>query len=99
MRRKLQLTIETHQLLVIKKARHLTQGWCSECARDVPLIEPEEAAVLPVSVREPSIDGWKQALFISPNRRKDGCSSVSVHYSTRVESNQLRCVPPGRRTS
>jgi hypothetical protein len=46
MKRRVQLTIETHQLLVISRATGSIQGWCSECARDVPLIRPEEAAVL-----------------------------------------------------
>ena len=46
MKRKIQLTIETHQLLVIKRTKGSTQSWCGECAGDVPLIRPEEAAVL-----------------------------------------------------
>jgi hypothetical protein len=46
MKRKVQLTIETHQLLVISRTKGSTQGWCSECAGDVPWIKPEEAAVL-----------------------------------------------------
>jgi len=46
MRRKVQVTIETRQLLVVSRAQGSIQGWCSECANDVPLIRPEEAAVL-----------------------------------------------------
>ena len=46
MKRKVQLTIETHQLLVISRATGSSQSWCNECAKDVPLIKPEEAAVL-----------------------------------------------------
>src|SRR5437588_12955506 len=44
-----------------------------------------------MSVRARSIDAWKRAWFTSPNRRKDGCLSASVHYLMKVESNQLRC--------
>ena len=46
MKRKIQFTVETHQLLVVRRAKGSIQGWCSECANDVPLIRPEEAAVL-----------------------------------------------------
>lgn len=46
MKRRIQLTVETHQLLVISRTKGSTQGWCSECAGHVPLIKPEEAAVL-----------------------------------------------------
>jgi len=46
MKRKIQFTVETHQLLVINRTNGSTLGWCSECAGNVPLIKPEEAAVL-----------------------------------------------------
>ena len=46
MKKKIQLTVETHELLVIKRAKNLTQTWCGECAGHVPLIRPEAAAVL-----------------------------------------------------
>src|SRR5258705_10670677 len=46
MKRKIRLTVETHQLLVISRTKGSIQGWCSECAGDVPLVKPEEAAVL-----------------------------------------------------
>ena len=46
MKKKIQLTVETHELLVIKRAKNLTQTLCCECAGDVPLIRPEAAAVL-----------------------------------------------------
>ena len=46
MKRNIQLTVETHQLLVINRTKGSTLGWCSECAGNVPLIKPEEAAVL-----------------------------------------------------
>src|SRR6266540_4656720 len=41
MKRKIQLTIETHQLLIISRAKGSTQGWYSECAGNGPLIKPE----------------------------------------------------------
>jgi len=46
MKRKIQVTIETRQLLVVKKMNGVSQGRCTECGGDVPLIRPEEAAVL-----------------------------------------------------
>lgn len=60
MKRKIQLTVETHELLVIKKTKGSTQGWCSECAGDVPLVRPEEAAVL-ARVSPRMIYAWVEA--------------------------------------
>jgi hypothetical protein len=60
MKRKIELTIETHQLLVIKRTKGLTQGWCSECAGHIPLVKPEEAAVL-ASVSPRTIYAWVEA--------------------------------------
>jgi hypothetical protein len=60
MKRKIQLTIETHQLLVIKRTKDSTQGWCNECAGHVSLIKPEEAAVL-ASVSPRTIYAWVEA--------------------------------------
>jgi hypothetical protein len=45
-KKKIQLTVETRELLVIKRTKNLTRTWCGECAGHVPLIKPEEAAVL-----------------------------------------------------
>ena len=92
MRRKVQLTIETHKLLVIKKARDLTQGWCSECARDVPLIKPEEAAVLP-GVSPRTIYRRVEAGFVYFAESPEGwlliCLS-SLLDESRIESTPLR---------
>jgi hypothetical protein len=63
MKRKIQLTVETHQMLVISKATGSTQGWCSECARNVPLIKPEEAAVL-ASVSSRTIYAWVETGYV-----------------------------------
>jgi len=46
MKRKVQVTIETRQLLIVKKMNGVSQRRCSECVGHIPLIRPEQAAVL-----------------------------------------------------
>ncbi len=38
--------IETTETWVIRRRRYFIRGWCGECAREVSLLVPEEAARL-----------------------------------------------------
>ena len=60
MKRKVQLTIETHELLVIKRTTALAQDRCGECGGQIPLIKQEEAAVV-AGVNSQTIDAWVEA--------------------------------------
>jgi excisionase family DNA binding protein len=60
MKRKILLTVETHQLLVISRTKGLTEGRCGECAGDVLLMRPEEAAAL-AGVSPRTIYAWVEA--------------------------------------
>jgi hypothetical protein len=88
MRRKIQLTVETHQLLVISRTKGSTQGWCSECAGDVPLIKPEEAAVL-AGVSPRTIYRRVEAGFVHFAESPEGWLLICL--SSLLESNQPRC--------
>ena len=41
-----QITIETHQLTVVRSANRAVRVRCEECARQVSMVPPEEAAML-----------------------------------------------------
>jgi hypothetical protein len=68
-------------LLIISRTKGSSQGWCSECAGQVPLITLEEAAVV-AGVGPQMIDAWVDAgcvhfilslllgLSLSPQREK-----------------------------
>ena len=91
MRRKIQLTVETHQLLVIKRAKNLTQTWCGECAGHVPLIRPEEAAVL-AGVSSRTIYRRVEAGLVHFAESPEGWLLVclgSLLDETRIESTPL----------
>jgi hypothetical protein len=97
MKRKVQVTIETRQLLIVRKMNGVSQGWCSECAGHVPLIRPEEAAVL-AGVSPQMIDAWMDAGLVhfieSPEEPLLICLS-----SLLDESRINPAAPLGRSTS
>jgi len=71
MKRKVQVTIETRQLLIVKKMNGVSQLWCSECVGDVPLIRPEQAAVL-AGVSPQMIDAWMDAGLVHFTESPEG---------------------------
>ena len=44
--RKTRVTVETHQVLVVRSGRHFGEDWCVECCQRVKLVTADEAAVL-----------------------------------------------------
>ena len=45
-RRRTEITIETHEALVIHRRQRTFRGWCAECASETEMVSPEEAAML-----------------------------------------------------
>ena len=45
-KRKTEITIETEQVLIIRKTGQPSRAWCAMCAAEVSLVPPEEAALL-----------------------------------------------------
>jgi hypothetical protein len=45
MKRRAEITIETHRLLVVRQHGRSVQGWCEDCTAEVELITANEAAV------------------------------------------------------
>ena len=92
MKRKIQLTVETHQLLVISRTSGSTQGWCSECAGNVPLIKPEAAAVL-AGLRPRTIYRQVEAGLVHFAESPEGWLLICLNSlldESRIESTPLR---------
>jgi len=45
MKRRAEITIETHRKLVFRQQGRAVQGWCEDCMAEVELITANEAAV------------------------------------------------------
>ena len=41
-----EITVETHRVQVIRRARRVEQAWCAACADMVRMVTPEEAAAV-----------------------------------------------------
>jgi len=46
MMKKKEITVETHQVTVIRRRRSAHRAWCAACAQTVPMVSAEEAAAL-----------------------------------------------------
>jgi len=44
--RKTKVTVESHQLLVVRSAKRLSEGWCARCSKQVRMVTADEAAVI-----------------------------------------------------
>jgi hypothetical protein len=45
-KRRMELTIEGHEIIAIRRAAGRIKAWCSECERDVYMVTADEAAAL-----------------------------------------------------
>ena len=59
-KRRTELIVETHQLFVVRKAGDAVGAWCKECAAQVRMIMPEQAAGL-ACVSQRTIYRWVEA--------------------------------------
>jgi hypothetical protein len=91
MRRKVQVTIETRQLLVVRKMNGISQGWCSECAGHVPLMIPEEAAVL-AGISPQMIHKWIDAGRV--HFAESPQESLLICLSSLLDESQIESTPP-----
>ena len=44
--RKTKVTVETHQVLVVRRGGRLDEDWCTQCCREVRMVTADEAAAL-----------------------------------------------------
>ena len=59
-KRRTEITIETRRVLLIRRPRGSERAWCPECAADLRMITPEEAAIL-TKVSSRTIFRWVEA--------------------------------------
>jgi hypothetical protein len=46
MKRRTEITVETEQVLILRRARRATRAWCPKCRAEVGMVAPEDAATL-----------------------------------------------------
>ncbi len=76
-KRKIEITVETHQMVVIRRNRKSIQAWCNECGEEVEMIRPEEAAALP-GTSSRIVFQWIE--------------DARVHFSETPEGSLLICI-------
>jgi excisionase family DNA binding protein len=59
-KRRTEITIEAHRVLVIRRSRDVVRAWCEECAEPVRMVTPDEAAAL-AGVTARTIYRWVKA--------------------------------------
>jgi len=60
MNKRTKITIETHQVQIIRRGKPSVQAWCPECSATVRMLTPEEAAAL-AQVTTRTIYHWVDA--------------------------------------
>jgi hypothetical protein len=71
MSRKIEITVETHRLTVVRRRREPARGWCRQCEKEVLMLPPDEAAgKAGVSVR--TVNRWVEAETIHFNETNRG---------------------------
>ncbi|MGE0130321.1 MAG: hypothetical protein AB7U82_19760 [Blastocatellales bacterium] len=60
MKKRTKITIETHQVQIIRRGKPSVQAWCPECSATVAMLTPEEAAAL-AQVTTRTIYHWVDA--------------------------------------
>jgi hypothetical protein len=59
-KRRTEITVETHRVLVIRHHRRIVRAWCEGCARPVQMVTAEEAAAV-AGVTSRTIYRWVEA--------------------------------------
>lgn len=45
-KRRIEITVEKHRLVVLKRRNRLIDAWCQACREQVPMVTPDEAAAI-----------------------------------------------------
>jgi hypothetical protein len=58
------ITVETRQVLVVRKLKNPTRAWCSACAAEAKMVTPDEAATIARTNSRASTAGSKPGRLI-----------------------------------
>jgi hypothetical protein len=88
-RRRTEITIETHQSLVVRSSRRLVGTQCAECAGHSWLVSPEEAAAF-AGVKLRTIFHWVEANRIHFAETPAGLVLVCLNSLPRRDGAEAR---------
>ena len=76
-KRRTEITIETNQVLVVRRRSQVTLAWCVSCDQRVRMVTPDQAAVVAgVSMR--TINRWVEADRLHFTETADGILFVCL---------------------
>ena len=77
-KKRTEITIETHDVWVIRKPRQTTLGFCFECGAEAGMLQPDEAAMLArASLR--TIYRWVEEGRVHFTETPDGRLSICLN--------------------
>lgn len=84
--RRMEITVETEEFLLVRRAEVQTRRWCSTCGAQVQTLTVEEAAALLGQPAE-KIRAWVAAgemhLCEAPNLPERLCGNSTLHFASR----------------
>jgi hypothetical protein len=78
-----EITVETDQIMVVRKRQRQVRSWCPECGREVDMVDLKEAE---------SLTGMPQAMFSC------GVGDRGWHWSQAEDGSTLVCVASLRKS-
>ena len=87
MKRRVEITVERHKLIVMRRCRGHPLRWCRQCTKGVMMLRPEEAAAAAgVTVR--TVNRWVEAEVVHFEETPDGrlliCANSVGQLSIRL---------------
>ncbi|HEV2912477.1 MAG TPA: helix-turn-helix domain-containing protein [Pyrinomonadaceae bacterium] len=76
-KRRTRVVVETHQVWAISRRGIATQSWCPDCAGEVRMITPEEAAAI---------------LRLTPRTIYSWVEAAKIHFTEQPEGHLLICL-------
>jgi hypothetical protein len=71
MKKRLEITVENHKLIIMRGRRDTPLRWCRQCTKGVMMLRPEEAAATAgVTVR--TVNRWVEAEVVHFDETSDG---------------------------
>ena len=74
-RRRTEITVETRQVLVVRKLKNPTLAWCSACAAEARMVTPVVAATI-AQTNPRTIYRWVEAEKVHSTETEDGATLI-----------------------
>lgn len=86
-KKRIEITVETDQVVIIRKTQRLSRAWCQDCGELVKLVTAEAAAVAS-GVSPRTIYRWVEAGKIHFTEQPGGSLLICLNSLTAVTSDE-----------